>query len=125
MAAKKKRLTHSLPEVGHSRRDLQDNGLFTLLSQLFLLPADPLQDGYFEKNLASRPPSQQDGCFETLVCHLLGHPAFQIKSYSLLQHLVSLLTCHTDLLACHAVSIVNLNSVINIPQNLMDLTKFM
>ena len=40
-----------------------------------------------QKNLVSRP--QQDSLFETLVCHLLSHLAFKIKSYFLLQHLVS------------------------------------
>ena len=38
----------------------------------------------------------------TLVCHLLGCPAFQIKSYSLPHHLI------TDLLACRATSRVSL-----------------
>ena len=37
--------------------------------------------------LASRP--QKDGFSETLVCHLLGLPAFRIKSSSLPPHLAS------------------------------------
>ena len=95
MAAKKKILTHSLPEVGHSRRDLQDNSLFTLFPQL--LPLSSI------KKLAFRP--WQVGYFETLVCYLLGHLAFPIKSYSLSQHLVS------DTLAFHAERRARLDSV--------------
>ena len=87
MAAKKKRLIHSLPEVGHSRRDLQDNGLFTLLPQSSL-------SLFCKRNWHSDPDKLV--IFETLICYLLGPLAFPIKSYSLSQHLVS------DTLACHA-----------------------
>ena len=48
------------------------------------------------KNLASRPP--KNGYFETLVCHLLGLLAFQIKSHSLPKLLVS------NSLACYSAS---------------------
>ena len=66
MAAKKKRLTHSLPEVGHSRRDLQDNGLFTLLPQLF--PSIQTQTRWLFWDISL--PSSQSACFPNKVVFL-------------------------------------------------------
>ena len=81
MAARKKRLlTHSSPKVSHSRRYLKDNGLFTLLLTSSSSCSIKEPDG------VSRP--QQDGYFETLVSLVLSQPAFQVKLYSLPQHLV-------------------------------------
>ena len=41
------------------------------------------------EELFCKRSEMEDGFLETLVCHLLVLPAFGIKSYSLLQHLVS------------------------------------
>ena len=58
------------------------------------------------KNLASR--TQEDGYFEMLVCHLLGQPAYWIKSHSFPQHLIS------DSLAWCSLSRASLDSVTNL-----------
>ena len=58
--------------------------LYSAFSLWFLLASLRLA---LYKNWASRP--WQDSYFGTLVCHLLGQPAFWIKLYTLPQYLVS------------------------------------
>ena len=84
MAARKKELTHPLPEAGHSRRCLQDLMVFLL----YFPTSSPSL--FYKRNW--HPEPRLDGSFETLVCHLLRLPAFRIKLYSLPQHLVSRFT---------------------------------
>ena len=93
MATGRKKLTHSLPEAGHSRRYLSDYWSFlTLFPHLFL--------SVFYKRYW-----HPDSYFEALVCHLLRLPAFWIKLYYLSQHVI------LDLLPFCAVSRVSLDSV--------------
>ena len=75
----RKKLTHLLPRLAIPGDICEINGLFTLLPHLSLL--------YSIKEPGIQTP--KGGYFETLVYHLLGLPAFQIKSYSLSQYPVS------------------------------------
>ena len=82
----------------------------------FLLPQFLLLS-ILQKNLASG--SWQDGCFETLVCHLLGLLAFWIKLYSLSQHL----TCRFIDLFCSEQSELELGNTSKGSSALADFSK--
>ena len=82
MATGRKKLTHLLPRLAIPGDICEINGLFTLLPHLSLL--------YSIKEPGIQTP--KGGYFETLVYHLLGLLAFQIKSYSSSQYPVSWLT---------------------------------
>ena len=101
MAARKKKLTQSLPEAGHSRRCFcKTDGPFCFTSS----PPLPLYSvfllyfpfWFYKRNW--HPESNKMFSGGSLVHQPLGLLAFQIKSYSLPQHLVSWL------LACHGLS---------------------
>ena len=95
MAAKKKKLTHPLPEAGHSRGHLQ-----ILWPFYFTSSSPPLL--YSIKETGIQTPIRWF-IRDTRLPSCL--PAFRIKSYFLLQHLVS------DSLACRVVSRASLDSV--------------
>ena len=68
--------------------------LLTHCLSLSILPFDfssslPLPLSLWLYKITWHPVSNKMVISETLVCHLLGQPAFQIKSYSLPQHLIS------------------------------------
>lgn len=85
MTVKKKRInTSPCLRLRRLRRYLEElNSLFTWF---YLSPCL-----IHKRTWVSRP--RQEGYFETLDCHLLYQLAFRIKSYSLPQHLISLIHC--------------------------------
>ena len=95
MAVRKTRIAYPFPKAGHSQRCFA-----TLMAFFTLLPHclySALLPYFLTTSLSGsiKEPSiqtPQDGFLEVLVCHLLRQPAFQIKSYCLLQHLISQLT---------------------------------
>ena len=86
MVAEKNKLAYPLPKATYSRRYLQYLWPFYLTSSPPPPPLCSIKEPVIQ--------NWKDSYFQTLVCHFLSQPAFQIKLYSLSQHLVSQIYWH-------------------------------